>query len=174
MTEPAENQTARGARKGADRRVKLAFLAVTIAIAVIVYFYHRQGKALLKSWPTDLAAALQRAKTQDQGLLVLFMASPPGQMTTRLARTTLRKPHNVKAITDGRFVRVKVALPTSLDSETARRYCIRELPTMLVLDPNGAELNRREGMIGEVPFRNGFLDCTQVVRPEAASTGPGR
>jgi len=36
---------------------------------------------------------------------------------------------------------------------------------MMVLDANGNELNRREGFIGEVPFRHGFLDLAQIEAP---------
>jgi len=165
MGEQADNRAANPPGRRPDRWVKVGFLLAAAVTAVLVYLYIQTGKTILKSWQTDLDAALRSAKQEDRRSLVLFLASPPGETARRLASTTLKKAHNRKAIADGKFVRVKVALDTALDSDTARRYRIRKLPSMLILDPNGVEINRREGMIGEVPFRQGFLDCSQVAKP---------
>jgi hypothetical protein len=42
---------------------------------------------------------------------------------------------------------------------------------MLVIGPDGVEKNRREGFIGEVDFRTGFLEGGEVIGP-ASSTRP--
>jgi len=98
-------------------------------------------------------------------VLAFFMSEPPSATARWLADNTLRM--NRKAIAESRVVPVKVVLETSLDSETARRYEIRELPTLMVLSPSGKELNRRTGRVGEVEFRQGFLDLAVIKGPES-------
>ena len=43
---------------------------------------------------------------------------------------------------------------------------ISSLPTFVLLSPEGKELNRREGFVGEVDFYKGFLDCSNVLKPK--------
>jgi hypothetical protein len=71
-----------------------------------------------------------------------------------MANTTLAHGQNVQAMKA--FIRVKVELD-SLESDLAKEYELESLPTWLILTPNGEVLKRREGFIGEVPFRNEFL-----------------
>ena len=78
---------------------------------------------------------------------------------------TLGKKENKKALIDGKFILTKVVVPPSLDDAFAREHQIGKLPTWLLLDSKGDELNRREGYIGEIEFRKGFLDCQMVVKP---------
>ena len=70
----------------------------------------------------------------------------------------------IRAIQDGKFARVKVTV-NSLNSDVARQYKLTHLPTMMILAPDGKELNRREGVVGEVPFVHGFLDLTEIEAP---------
>lgn len=165
MTEPTDSGGKRRPKRATDMRGKLAFLVVAALLAGVVYWYLQQGKTILRDWPDDLAKALRQAKAENLRVLAFFVSSPPSETTLRMARTTLKKSHNQRAIASGGFLRVKVSLDTSLKSDTARRHKITKLPTMLILGPDGKELNRREGMIGEVPFRSGFLDCAEVVQP---------
>jgi len=165
MNQQADHRGSKPAKRAADRRVKLGFLVAAIAMGVGVYFYLQRGRMILRTWSTDLERARRQAKSEDRRLLLFFMSSPPGETTRRMAGTTLKKPRNRKAIAEGKFIPVKVELDTSLKGDLARRYRIRKLPTMLILSPAGEELNRREGMIGEVPFRKGFLSCKEIVKP---------
>jgi hypothetical protein len=153
------------AKRTSDYRAKLGFIVAAIAICVAVYFYIQRGRMVLRSWTTDLEKALQQARSEDRRLLLFFMSSPPSETTRRMAGTTLKKPHNTKAIAKGGFIPVKVVVDTSLKSDLARRHKIRKLPTMLILSPAGEELNRRDGMIGEMQFRQDFLSCKEVLKP---------
>ena len=168
MNESADSPTRRPAKPSSDRRVKLGFLAAAAALALVVYVALQRNPPILKDWPDDLDKAVAQSKQDGHKLLVLFMSRPPGQVAKRLAKTTLRKAHNRKAIADGKILRVKVQLDTSLTDELAKRHKIRKLPTMVLLSPTGVELNRREGMVGELLFRKGFLDCAEILKP----TGP--
>jgi hypothetical protein len=145
-----------------DRWIKLGFVAVTLAAVVYIY-YRQRGGLSIPGWGTDLDAALQKASQEGREVLVLFVSDPPGEIAQQLAKATV--PMNAKAIKDGRYVAVVVTVDTALQSETARFYKLKTLPTLLLVGPEGLERNRREGMVGELEFRRGFLDCAEIVRP---------
>ena len=146
-----------------DRLVKVAFVVVSLVVVALVYFKQRGGTGL-RDWGTDLPAALSQAAAENRPVLVFFTGKAISEEARRLIANTI--PKNAQAIEEGKFIKVVVKLDSSLDSETAKRYKITSLPTMLVLAPDGAEKNRRVGFIGEMDFRSGFLDCTRILGPE--------
>jgi hypothetical protein len=163
MTQSARHcQAPRAGRS--DRWVKIGFIVVAVAVGIWIYM-NLQNDTLLKGWPEDLSAALADAKQTNRRVLVIFISNPPNADAIWLAENTLAKPLNKTAIQEGKFARVKVSV-NGLDSDLARRYTLTRLPTMMVLDAKGNELNRREGRIGEVPFLHGFLDLTEVQEPK--------
>jgi hypothetical protein len=166
MTDKADPHEPVRVTAGVSRRAKLIFLAVVAVPALVIYVLLQRDPQILAGWSEDLDAVCRRAAAESRKVVVIFHASPPGSTTRQLATTTLAKGHNIKAIEEGRFLRARVRLDTALQSATARKYKISRLPTVLLLGPDGAELNRREGMIGEVPFRQDFLTCNEVLRPE--------
>ena len=149
--------------RGKDRWVKRIFLLATVAAVVAVYLLQRSGPGM-PDWPGDLPAVLVRAKAESRPVLVFFHSSPPSATAQRLATTTILK--NAAAIRKGRFLTARVAV-SGLGSDLARQYRLTELPTLILLDPSGKETNRRTGFVGEVPFRNGFLDNKDVQAPPA-------
>ncbi len=151
-----------------DRGIKLAFLVVTVVLVVLVYVKQRSGLNL-PGWGDDLSAALAQAAAENRPVLAFFVSSPPDQVSRELTKNTL--PKNAEAIRKGRFIKVVVKVGSVAKSEPARRLGVTFLPTMLVIGADGLEKNRREGFIGEVEFRNGFLDGGEVIRP-ARSTQP--
>ncbi len=146
-----------------ERWVKGAFLLITVVVVAAVIMMQRSGPSL-PGWGDDLKATLAQAGREDRRVLAFFLSDPPGAEARWLADNTLHT--NRKAIEDSGILPVKVVLDTALRSETARRYEIGELPTLMVLSPNGEELNRRAGRVGEVEFRRGFLDLAVVKGPE--------
>lgn len=149
-----------------DRAVKLGFLAALTVIAAAVWWHQRSGPQWPR-WRIDLPAALADARANRRRVLLLFLADPPGHFARELKRHTFAKKKNRQAVEEGRFIPVRVSLATDLRSDLARDYRIRKLPTLLILDSEGKELNRREGadICPEVPFRKGFLDLTDVQPP---------
>jgi len=145
-----------------DKWIKIGFVVVLIAIAAFVLTL-QWGGVKIKGWDDDFEAALKQSKAENRNLLIFFTSSRPSHTARRLSQTTLAKPNGKKAIKDGNFICVIVG--TSLKSETARRYRINKLPTMVILTPRGTELNRREGFIGQTDFHTGFLDCTKIHEP---------
>jgi len=141
-------------------RAKLIFLAV-IALAVILVYMSQQSGAELPNWPGDLSAALAKAGQEDRKVLVFFAGSPPSATARRMSRTTLDK--NRKQIRQGKFI--QVLLQVTKTDDLAKRYNISALPTFLLLDAQGNELNRRVGFVGQGKFSIGFLDCSDVKKP---------
>lgn len=149
-----------------ERVIKLAFVVVTLAVVAMLYGLQRRGLSL-PGWGNDLPAALAQAAREGRPVLAFFVSSPPGYTSRELTKNTI--PKNAQAIEHGRFITVVVKVSNLSRSEPANRYGITKLPTMLVIGPDGAEKNRREGFIGELEFRTGFLDCSQLLGPAATS-----
>ena len=142
-------------------RAKLIFLAV-VAVAVVLVYRFQQSGAELPKWPGDLPAALVKARQENRKVLVFFAGKPPSEDARQMSTTTLKK--NARHIARGKFIKVLIQLKKT--DELAKRYKISTLPTFLVLDAEGKELNRRVGRVGEAPFTNGFLDCSEVEKPK--------
>lgn len=157
-----DNQIAATGSKTADRRTKIVFLVVLAVAAALVYVL-LQRRTPGFNWPEDLDKALEQARTQQRNVLVFFTSSPKSLTARQLIQTTLRK--NVRTIAQQRVVKVNVSLDT-VNCDLAARYKISSLPTFVLLSPEGKELNRREGFVGEVDFHKGFLDCSRVVKPK--------
>ena len=111
----------------------------------------------------DLDKALTRAKKRNHSLLVFFTGNPLHDDARKMLKTTLQQPANMQAMKDDELI--KAIVIKDLDSDLARRYKVKSVPTMLLLSPNGKERNRREGFIEGTPFRTGFLSCKVIQRP---------
>jgi hypothetical protein len=158
---PVQAPGARPARKWGDRKIKLAFLALTIVVVGMIVLWQRNTP--LPGWGENLNAALAQAKVENRPVLAFFVSSPLDDISRMLTKNTI--PKNKKAIQQGRFIKVVVRVSNLAKSEPAQRFKITSLPTMLVIGPDGVETNRREGNIGELEFRTGFLEGGEVVRP---------
>lgn len=163
-----QNPTQQPPAKPQDHRAKLIFLALVLGAIFLVYMLQRSDP-MLKSWNQNLDATLAQAGKENRSLVVLFDSIPPSEIGRDMVRNTF--PKNTKALTEGNFLTVHVGLRGTNDP-VARKYRIQDVPTTLLLYPDGAEKNRRVGKIGELPFRNGFLDCTEVVSPPSDSSRP--
>ena len=154
MTDLADNTSAKPRK---NIKVALAFLLVAVMGAGVIYCSHRELRAPPGWIDDDLPEAMRQAKEGDSNVVVLFVTKPPSETGRRLRDTTLSKEANTQALTDGNFVAVMVRVPRSRRSEIASEFNVTEFPTTLILSPEGEELNRREGKIGETDFRNRFL-----------------
>ncbi len=139
-----------------ERRVKIGFVVLLLVAVAGVIMIQRRGLEI-EGWGKDLEAALQQGEAEDRPIVVFFVSSPPSN-TAKTIQTHILRPANQQSLKDGKFIPVIVELSSSLDSDVARRYQVRGLPTLMVLTPGGKERNRSEGNIGEVPFRQEFLE----------------
>ena len=137
-----------------DRWVKLVFLLAVVAIGIFVWLSYRTPP--LAGFSSDLEGAIEKAKAEGRNIVLLFINNPASTQDRFLMDRIIAKRDNLQALEKGNYLRVRRS--TSLRSELARRYKLTQLPTVLLLGPNGQELNRREGSVGEIEFRRGFLD----------------
>ena len=149
-------------------RGKLVFVLVMIALMAVIYFTRQRGQTILPDWPDNIDRVLEQAAKEDRKVLALFMSSPPNQLTKQLADTTIHK--NKGNIAKGKFLPVKIVVSVALTDNLSKRFNIKKLPTMLILSPAGEELNRGEGLIGQVDFGKGFLDLTKINKPQQPPT----
>lgn len=139
---------------GHDKWVKLGFVVLLIAAAVAVYSMQTR-ELKIAGWGDDFTAALDQARADNRMVVALFVKKPPSA-TAREIRTRVGRSANRKAIEQGNFIPVVVT--TSADADLAKRYKVTTFPTLLVILPDGRERNRAEGNVGEVPFRQQFLE----------------
>ena len=143
---------------GKNRWVIAGFIAVGIGLLA---FNHLRGRSVdpPDNWGEDLTAALATGKAEGRQIVVLFVYEPPSQTTRNLIRYTIEKPDNRKAVKDGKFVPVMVRVNGPDEAELKERYQLKEIPTLILLSPDGSEICRREGQETkpEVPFRTDFL-----------------
>lgn len=144
---------------GRDRWIKIGFVLVLIAVAVAIYSFQRR-RLSIEGWGNDLGAALTQGKAERRMIVAFFVNNPPSEIARTIAKRRIPKPDNVKALKDGKFLTVVVSLDDGLDSDLARKYQLKALPTLMVLRPDGKERNRHEGGIGEANFRQNFLANT--------------
>ena len=137
--------------------MKIGFLLVTILVVGIVYRL-QTNPPLLADWSGDLPGALREANVRRQRVLLLFVHDPLSENERWVAANTLSK--NDGRIREGGFLRVKVTVPADLDSNVARAYGVRDpnTPALLMLGPDGRELRRLSGRIGEMPLAEFLLD----------------
>ena len=148
-----------------DRKAKLVFGLILLVAVVCVYSLQRTDPKM-PGWGEHLSVALDQSAEENRRVLIFFANSPMGVTERKNIKRICGKSGNRKAIIDGNFIPVKVSLE-SLSSEIADRYKVGKLPTLMIISPAGKELNRHEGEIGEVAFRNGFLDLSKIETPES-------
>ena len=166
MNADNEPQQTEGARTGGTKRGRLIFLGIALVVAVVLFRVVQRGTPDLPGWDEDLQAALQRGPTENRPIIVFFMNSPsPTEAGRTLMKVALSKKQNKKAMNDGKYLRVRVKMDRGARKKWSERFNITKLPTLLILAPNGEELNRRTGNVGEVPFRSEFLSCRVVQKP---------
>jgi thioredoxin-related protein len=139
------------------RLVKLGFAVLAVVIVAVVYCSHRTLSPP-KGWiDNKLDEAVQQARDENRNLLVLFVSEPPSAMDRKLRDGTLSKKANIDAVREGNFVAVMVRVSRDGREGLFEEYDIKALPTTVIVSPDGHEIARREGFIGETNFRNLFL-----------------
>ena len=157
-----------GRKSTTDRRVKIGFIvAILIAAGIVVVIQWQPPKL---GWPSDLSAALSQAREQNRKVLVFICSSPPSAEDLWMVKGPLSKSANKKAIKDGKFITVQLVLDKSAD--WAKKYGVNRTPTMLIISPDGKYFYKQEGKIGEVDFRDKFLQTPLKQQCSMPRTGP--
>ena len=158
---PAADDEQPARTSGADRWVKLAFLVVALGLGLILWLHSRGGPNLgwdVATTAKDLDKVLADAREQDRWVVAYFTSDPRSATGNRNVEY-LRKGQNVKALREGNYITVEVKVDPG--DALAEAYKVNELPTLLLLDPQGTERNRMVGTVGEVDFRKTFLKPAQ-------------
>lgn len=145
---PAAAPPPRKGRRGLDRWVKLAFLLIVLGWVgwqgVGWYF----GPSLPVDFTADLPGAMRQAQAQGRNVLVVVYSRPPSEDYKTLALQRMSKPRSREAM---RRSNVIVVRTTSGDA-SARQFNVTTTPTLLLLGPDGREIRRHVGGIGETDF----------------------
>jgi len=142
-----------------DRWIKIAFLVLLIAGAAGIYLFQQRALSI-SGWGSDLAAALAQAQAENRKIVAIFVADPPSQIARTIGGEVVTRPDNRQAVEEGEFLPVVVSLDGGLEHPYAQTYQLTQLPTLMVIFPDGTERNRFEGRIGEIEFRSQFLQHT--------------
>jgi len=155
-------------RTGGGRLLIISILAV---LSVAVYAAMRVGPNSESSpiqWHADLDAASDLALETDTPLLLDFTADwcPPCKW---MKRNVFPVPEVVALLND-RFIPVQVDLTSRSgpNQELAKEYGIRGIPTLVVLNPVGQELDRVTGALEADQLVDWLSDYT----PESAPQSP--
>jgi thiol:disulfide interchange protein len=106
---------------------------------------------------------LEYAKVHRKCPLLFFTSNPLGETDRWLIQKTFAK--NESALHDARLIRIHVPLDREPNkTELGKQYKIVEVPTLLLLDPNGRELGRRAGKIAETELPR-FLEAAKQAVP---------
>jgi hypothetical protein len=165
MSDEATGAPKDPAKARKDRRVKIAFLAVTV-IAVALVYYNQRNPPVLPLWSEDLSGSLRAAEAQKRKVIVLFLPAVLGEADRRwLVGNTIEK--NEGRIDKGQFLRVKIAVSADVDIAPVRDYGIKEVPTILMLGPDGKEVKRlqgSQGRIAETDFTTFLVEANSPTR----------
>ena len=168
MNEPDAPPQTEPTRPSGSRYVKLAFLTVAVLGFATIYFYLQKTDPLpVGNWielPDPAEAVKLAAVKGRRRIVILFAGSPRSQECERLVNITLKvNKNNIQA---AGVLAVYIKVGRRLNSDMAKRYKLKRLPTTLLLDATGKELNRRQGYIGQGDFEQGFLDLGRIENPE--------
>ena len=159
MTEHTEQHDEQPAHRPLSPKAKSVF-AVLLVLIVGFIIMRQRFLPEPKGWiNNDLPKAQELARNEGRNLLILFVESPPSDRDRKLRRGTLGKGDNIRAVRDYNLVAVMVRVDRKNRQELMETYKLSRdaLPALLILDPEGNELARDEGGIGETAFRDTFL-----------------
>ena len=149
MTDQSSEKQAQQAAPSDDRRGKMIFLVVMIVAAAFIYLRIQRKGGELPDWPANLNIAFAQAKAEDRPVLLLLTALPPSLDARNLGAGSIRK--GTQAIKEGRFI---TRLVQSKKSDPAKKYEVKDFPTLIIFAPDGRELDRRSGFVGEMDFKD--------------------
>lgn len=143
---PSQDAQARDRKAALDRKVKLAFLAVVVAGAGIIYYYQRKGPQL--AWPKATEAMVEKAKKDNRPVALFFMVPAPDGDTRNMIADSLL--HDLVKIQLKRHKYVAaVVVDTEMKSPLAKRFKVEELPTLVVISAKGEQYKQNvTGFVG--------------------------
>ena len=141
-----------------NKKAGLILLLLILAVAVGIYMYQQRSLSI-NGWDNDIDKARNKAKNEQRPVVVFFVDRIPSPIAREIANKVIPKPGNQKALKEGKFIKVICSVNSDLKSETAQKYKLVKLPTLVAFDFSGKEYNRLEGANAkdEVGFRAKLL-----------------
>lgn len=148
MNNSPHNDSATTPRKPLTPWLILALAVVAAAAPFLLV----QGGEDIVAWRSDVDEALAEAKTSGKPVLIDFTADwcPP----CRTMKRQVFSKQNVKSFIETRYIPVQLDLSQKNEKTAAigMRFKIQYLPTMVILAPDGKEIRRESGGMGEEGF----------------------
>jgi zona occludens toxin (predicted ATPase) len=156
VNEKDSNEAATPARS--TKKIRLILLLLILAVAAGIYWYHQRPLSI-DGWDADIDAAMKQAKEEQRPVVIFFVGRTPSQIARDITKKVIPKDGNKKALAEGKFIKVIVAIDSGLKCDIAKKYKLVTLPTLIAFDPTGTEYNRLEGTNAknEVGFRDKLL-----------------
>ncbi|MCE5325540.1 MAG: hypothetical protein LLG01_03925 [Planctomycetaceae bacterium] len=143
---------------GASPRGKWIFGLAAAIIALSIFLIQRFYEPMPPgNWAVhdDPQALFEQARTQNRRVLAFFAARPRGVDDSWMVSNTLMK--NKDNIDQANVIRLYVPVKNLASSPVAAKYQITQLPTCVLFSPNGFEIRRGQGRIGQMPFDKELL-----------------
>lgn len=124
----------------------LGIIIVITAVVLIVFSQHSVSNNSSNAditWQTNLDSALQEAKSTNKSIFIDFYGEGCSYCK-QLSENTLSDSSVEKKLNQD-YVAVKI--DTDQDPNLSSQYKIYELPTLVILNPNGHEIKRQEGYV---------------------------
>jgi len=131
-----------------DKYVYAGFGIVLIIGCVLIYL-HQRDPGYLNDWSDDHEAMQKQAVEQKKPLLMLFKTSPPCDDTKKLQQKINQKASINEALKKHDYLTSIALVTAGLKDAVAVEYKIKKLPTILLFSPDGTEVKRIEGYIGD-------------------------
>jgi len=152
------------ARSRTDRRVKIGFLIVALAVAVFVYKQQRRDPEMRKwGWGRSLDSALAQAAQKDTKIVVAFTGRPMSHEDRKLVTRGLTYSKSRMVLDHLKYL--KVHLDDKTHKPLFAKYGVTRTPVVLLLDSSGKVLKRHDGFMTDITFCNDFLETPYVSIP---------
>ena len=148
----SENQVTNSNKS--QKIIKFAFIAA-FAVAIIVIYKLQSRDLSIPGWLNNAQAALTKAKKENRKVCLLFVSSPPSQISRDL-KDQLLHPGAIRKVKELNYIGCVIPNKNS-NQAIIKKFNIKKFPTLIALDPDGSIRNRHEGYIAQVPFRQEFL-----------------
>jgi len=128
-----------------DRYVYAGFI-IALIVGVVLIYLHQLDPANL-GWGDEHEVVLKQGIEQNRPVILLFKTSPSCEDTKRLQKMIIKK--GMAALKKHNYLTSFVPVSVGLKDTLAVEYKIEKLPTILVFSPDGTEVAREEGYIGD-------------------------
>ena len=158
-------------KSGKDSLAKWVFLGLVSVGAILVWWVQRNPD-LLPGWETkDLSRMLAEGKAQHRPVVIFFHDVPMNEASRQNA-DHVNGAQSITAYKKYNYIRVRVG--TDATSAVAQEWHIESFPTLVVVDVQGKEAGRRQGVVAVTDYYDHLLPLGDPASAGAPATGEQR